>query len=115
MTASTDVGGAGAARDERGVTVERAVPEAARVVVRRVAGKDELAAQIGAELVDVDTRKGDGLAGQPDRVDGLRAVANSPRREASDTRWLDRSLRRLRGPAHATCPMAQRRTPLPPA
>ena len=41
-----DVGGAGAARDERGMTVDRTVPDRAGGVVLRVAGTDELSTEV---------------------------------------------------------------------
>jgi hypothetical protein len=41
-----DVGGAGAARDEPGMTIDRAVPDRAGGVVLRVAGTDELSTEV---------------------------------------------------------------------
>jgi hypothetical protein len=42
----TDVGGAGAARDEPGMTIDRTVPDRAGGVVLRVAGTDELSTEV---------------------------------------------------------------------
>jgi hypothetical protein len=47
---SPDVGGAGAARDEPGMTIDRTVPDRAGGVVRRVAGTDELAAEVWRQV-----------------------------------------------------------------
>jgi hypothetical protein len=45
-----DIGDAGAARDERGMAIDRAVPDAARGVVLRVAGTDQLAAEVSRQV-----------------------------------------------------------------
>jgi hypothetical protein len=46
----TDVGGAGAARDERGMTIDRTVPDGAGGVVLRVAGTDQLATNVARQV-----------------------------------------------------------------
>jgi hypothetical protein len=45
-----DVGGAGAARHERGMTIDRTVPDRASGVVLRLAGTDELSAEVSREV-----------------------------------------------------------------
>jgi hypothetical protein len=59
-----DVDGAGAARDEPGMTIDRTVPDRASGVVLRVAGTDELSTEVLREV-------GDGHRAPPgDRQDG---------------------------------------------
>ena len=45
-----DVGGAGAARDEPGMTIDRTVPDRAGGVVLRVAGTDELSTEVSRQI-----------------------------------------------------------------
>jgi hypothetical protein len=45
-----DIGDAGAARDERGTAVDRAIPDATGSLVLRVAGPDQLAAELAGEV-----------------------------------------------------------------
>ena len=45
-----DVGGAGAARDEPGTTIDRTVPDRAGRVVLRVAGTDERATEVWRQV-----------------------------------------------------------------
>jgi hypothetical protein len=45
-----DIGDAGTARDERGMTIDRAVPDAACDVVLRVAGTDQLAMKVACQV-----------------------------------------------------------------
>jgi hypothetical protein len=45
-----DIGDAGTARDERGMTIDRAVPDAACSVVLRVAGTDQLATKVACQV-----------------------------------------------------------------
>jgi hypothetical protein len=45
-----DIGDAGAARDERGPAVDRAIPDATGSLVLRVAGPDQLAAELSGEV-----------------------------------------------------------------
>jgi hypothetical protein len=45
-----DVGGAGAAGHEPGMTIDRAVPDRAGGVVRRVAGTDELSPDVSRQV-----------------------------------------------------------------
>jgi hypothetical protein len=48
-----DISRAGAPRDERRMTVERAVPEPARLVVSFITRQQKLAAQARAKILDV--------------------------------------------------------------
>jgi hypothetical protein len=45
-----DVGGAGAARHEPGMTIDRTVPDRAGAIVPRVAGTDELSAEVSRQV-----------------------------------------------------------------
>jgi hypothetical protein len=45
-----DVGGAGAARDEPRMTIDRTVPDRASGVVPRVAGTDELSTEVSRQI-----------------------------------------------------------------
>jgi hypothetical protein len=47
-----DVGGAGAARDEAGMTIDRTVPDRAGGMVMRVAGTDELSTEVSRQVAD---------------------------------------------------------------
>jgi hypothetical protein len=45
-----DVGGAGAPRDEPGMTIDRTVPDRAGGVVLRIAGTDELSTEVSRQV-----------------------------------------------------------------
>jgi hypothetical protein len=47
---SLDVGGAGAARDEPGMTIDGTVPDRTGGVVLRVAGTDELSTEVSRQV-----------------------------------------------------------------
>jgi hypothetical protein len=47
-----DIGCAGAARDERGMTIDRTVPDRAGLVVPRVAGTDERSPEVSRQAGD---------------------------------------------------------------
>ena len=47
---SPDIGGAGAARDEPGMTIDRTVPDRSGGVVLRVAGTDQLSTEMSRQV-----------------------------------------------------------------
>ncbi len=57
-----DIGRAGATDNERRVAIERAVPEAPRLVIALIPRKEKLASQTRAKVFDVGLRKRDGFA-----------------------------------------------------
>ena len=65
--------GAHAAHDERGLLVERRVPELAGRVVPGLVGGDHLAAHAGTQVIDVAALEGERLAVEPGGVDVGRA------------------------------------------
>ena len=58
----TDVGGAGAARDEPGMTIDRTVPDRAGGVVLRVAGTDERSTKVLRQIGEGRIVEGGGVA-----------------------------------------------------
>ena len=78
------VGGAGAARDQRRMTVECAVPDAPRNVVTLAGACEHGSALVGAEIIDVRGLENDGAAGARDRghVGGFRRARESRMRQA---------------------------------
>jgi hypothetical protein len=58
-----DVGGAGAARDEPGMTIDRTVPDRAGGVVPRVAGADELSTKVSRQIAEGRIVERGGVAG----------------------------------------------------
>jgi hypothetical protein len=57
-----DVGGAGATRDEPGMTIDRTVPDRAGGVVLRVAGTDELSTEVLRQVGEGRIVKSGGVA-----------------------------------------------------
>jgi hypothetical protein len=57
-----DVGGAGAARDERGMTIDRTVPDGAGGVVLRIARTDKLSTEVSRQVCEGRVVQSGGVA-----------------------------------------------------